>query len=379
MDAPPYLTGIIARNEAWLDAHSDGIRPTRWRTEAQRERRAASKRRTRQRKATPRYRPRPSASAILIVNCRICNRLFIAHGRRLMATTCGDDDCRTRREAERKARNLAKATHRAHMRRTVTTDLGLTREQEAEMRRKTRKCVLCGIWMTSKPRLPNSKELDHILPVNQGGTHTHGNVRIICRHCNVTRPKDGSDWTGMLTLWAQAPDLQIAPSRKPKRPVPALRQCKCGTQFAAPGSQFMCANCISAVGRRAAELHASGDVTWDQVAAEVGYQSGWGAAYAAKRTGYTPVSKPKMVKPKNPPLQPCACGSPRQPHAPMCLTCWTGRAWRAVALYETGMTLRQVGDQLGCNKDTVVGLMQRVVIVHRRYGATRIELERMTA
>lgn len=60
----------------------------------------------------------------------------------------------------------------------------------------------CGVRMTDVPYLVNSKELDHIVPINVGGTYTIGNVRIICRQCNQQRPKDGSDYTGPVTLWA---------------------------------------------------------------------------------------------------------------------------------------------------------------------------------
>jgi 5-methylcytosine-specific restriction endonuclease McrA len=80
----------------------------------------------------------------------------------------------------------------------------VTADFERNLRTQTRRCPLCKVWMTSKPYLPNSKELDHIVPRNAGGTHTLGNVRIICRTCNIGRPKDGSDYTGPVTLWALA-------------------------------------------------------------------------------------------------------------------------------------------------------------------------------
>jgi 5-methylcytosine-specific restriction endonuclease McrA len=56
--------------------------------------------------------------------------------------------------------------------------------------------------MIDEPYEPNSKELDHMIPLNAGGTHTIGNVRIICRSCNRQRPHDGSDYIGPVTLWA---------------------------------------------------------------------------------------------------------------------------------------------------------------------------------
>lgn len=76
---------------------------------------------------------------------------------------------------------------------------------------------MCGVYMTNKPNRPNSKHLDHIVPLNQGGTHTHGNVRIICADCNLRRPKDGSDYTGQITLWAQGAIPVSRPDRRRDR------------------------------------------------------------------------------------------------------------------------------------------------------------------
>jgi hypothetical protein len=218
----------------------------------------------------------------------------------------------------------ARRRNREHLKRVTVSDI--THGQELVMRKRARKCPLCDVRMTDKPHLPNSKELDHILPVNQGGTHTHGNVRIICRKCNQGRPKDGSDYAGMLTLWAQGPapvsrpdgrrpvaggmcrkglhpwipsNLKVIASRgretcaacyeaRQQRRLKPPRRCKCGALFQASGNQFMCPACIEATARKAAELHSQGGLTWDQVAAEVGYRSDWGAAYAARRIGYIP-------------------------------------------------------------------------------------------
>lgn len=72
------------------------------------------------------------------------------------------------------------------------------------LRAKAKRCPLCQVKLLDEPYLPASKELDHIIPQGAGGTHTIGNVRIICRKCNITRPHDGSDYTGPVTLWADA-------------------------------------------------------------------------------------------------------------------------------------------------------------------------------
>jgi 5-methylcytosine-specific restriction endonuclease McrA len=105
-----------------------------------------------------------------------------------------------RRQSRCKDCDNAQRRHRDHIRYTGVSDI--TPEQELAMRKRTRKCSLCAVYMTNKPGLPNSKHLDHILPLILGGTHTHGNVRIICRSCNLKRPKDGSD-VAQVTLWCR--------------------------------------------------------------------------------------------------------------------------------------------------------------------------------
>jgi hypothetical protein len=288
------------------------------------------------------------------------------------------------------AMQRARSRNREHLKRAAVSDI--THAQELAMRERARKCPLCDVRMTDKPHLPNSKELDHILPVNQGGTHTHGNVRIICRKCNQSRPKDGSDYTGMLTLWAHDPG---AVSRKrttcraglhpyskggckacrktqpyeDKRSKPR-KQCKCGALFAAPGNQFMCAACIDAAAHKAAELHASG-LTWSQVAVEVGYTTFEGARYAAKRIGYRPT--PKQAAPPQRPL--CMCGAPVGGNrggrgGSICGACVTERAWRAVEMrFEQGRTLRYIADQLGFVSITsVTNLMKTVVTIESQMG-----------
>ena len=56
---------------------------------------------------------------------------------------------------------------------------------------------------------PRQKHLDHIVAIAIGGTHTRGNVRVICATCNLARPHDGSDLNGhQSNLWAS--DLAAA-------------------------------------------------------------------------------------------------------------------------------------------------------------------------
>lgn len=54
-------------------------------------------------------------------------------------------------------------------------------------------CELCKCELKNYKGHPESRQLDHIIPVNIGGTHTKDNVRYLCRTCNLRRPKNGSD------------------------------------------------------------------------------------------------------------------------------------------------------------------------------------------
>lgn len=289
----------------------------------------------------------------------------------------------------------ARRRHREHLRRVTVSDI--TPEQEEAMRRKARKCPMpgCGVWMTSKPHLPNSKELDHILPINQGGTHTHGNVRIICRRCNQKRPKDGSDYTETLTLWAQGevpvsrprkmmcsttcrkglhpwtPENIVTEGRKRKcrlcrqlrQKRAPLRECQCGAMFAAPGSTLMCPDCTLAAAHAAAYLHGLFELGWSEIAPLVGYTTAEGVRHAAKRIGYTTAPKPAM--PKRTRVCP-DCGTPKA--GLQCEPCTTARAWQAVRMRQAGMTLRDIASQLGYSSQTTVTSLLKTVVDVRPYS-----------
>lgn len=100
-------------------------------------------------------------------------------------------------------RERARQRIKTHRRKDWSRLTDITPEYELGLRVKAKRCPLCKTKMTDQPYLPASKELDHIVPRGVGGTHTMGNVRIICRKCNLDRPGDGSDYLGPVTLWAQ--------------------------------------------------------------------------------------------------------------------------------------------------------------------------------
>ena len=59
--------------------------------------------------------------------------------------------------------------------------------------------LFCVFYEKMIPKLyeKNAKKreraIDHILPINVGGMHRKNNIRIICKKCNLKRPKDGKD------------------------------------------------------------------------------------------------------------------------------------------------------------------------------------------
>lgn len=186
---------------------------------------------------------------------RETSRGATAYGR--FCTRCAADRKRTR-----ESRKVSK-------RRTAQRFTDITAEYERELRRRTRRRILCRTWMTGKPDRPNSKQLDHIIPIVMGGTHTVGNVRIICRTCNLSRPKDGTDLAGhQPTLWAQDLGAVEAMSEAP-RPARRGPRCRCGRTMVSG----QCPTCplrskrktISPdVGKRAAEMRADG-VKWQDI------------------------------------------------------------------------------------------------------------------
>lgn len=139
----------------------------------------------------------------------------------------------------------------------------------------------CGVRLTSKPFLPNSKELDHIVPRVMGGAHTVGNTRIICRLCNARRPDDASD-IDQLSLSSMIDPVALAIATMPRvRRVPKLRSGRvcagCGGEARRPGRKAWCLDCITERARRGWELRAAG-VGWQEIAEQIGL-GGTGSTY----------------------------------------------------------------------------------------------------
>jgi hypothetical protein len=95
---------------------------------------------------------------------------------------------------EYRKRNPMIAKNNEHRRRARMKTTDINSKWLNDLYTKASKCPLCNFEMSEDSRkYPLGKTLDHIIPLNIGGTHTKNNVRIVCAKCNCSRPKDGSD------------------------------------------------------------------------------------------------------------------------------------------------------------------------------------------
>lgn len=81
----------------------------------------------------------------------------------------------------------------SHKRRMKCKITDITTDWLKDFREYSTHCKICGCEMNEIKFHSQSKHLDHIVPLSVGGMHTINNVRFICRKCNLSRPKDGSD------------------------------------------------------------------------------------------------------------------------------------------------------------------------------------------
>jgi 5-methylcytosine-specific restriction endonuclease McrA len=64
------------------------------------------------------------------------------------------------------------------------------------------KCCFCGVRTPRELRgsqMPNSPELDHILPLSTGGDHSKVNLQLLCRRCNLRKGNKplGQTWLAL--------------------------------------------------------------------------------------------------------------------------------------------------------------------------------------
>jgi len=73
--------------------------------------------------------------------------------------------------------------------RALSVNSDITNTYLAELLKNSLKCPICGSKYINK----SDKHIDHIIPISVGGEHCKDNIRVICKRCNLTRPKDGRD------------------------------------------------------------------------------------------------------------------------------------------------------------------------------------------
>ena len=146
------------------------------------------------------------APPLWVRDCAECGQPFAVLAN-LRQTHCSAQ-CKTARKRRQGAKRGPRTAHhrqQRHRRRAARYITDLRAADLKAMLAARTYCPLCRRRMVDAHHHPRAKHIDHIIPIAAGGTHTRGNIRVICRSCNLTRPIDGSDVVGQVTLWAQLP------------------------------------------------------------------------------------------------------------------------------------------------------------------------------
>lgn len=136
--------------------------------------------------------------------CSHCSRLYSRN--RLFQRYCSET-CRGKSKAEAKARYRDSESYQAARRRGKSRRRAVLRGCEHEsidpikvFDRDRWRCHLCGIKTPQRLRgttKDDAPELEHIISLADGGTHTWGNVACSCRRCNIAK---GAGSRGQLGL-----------------------------------------------------------------------------------------------------------------------------------------------------------------------------------
>tara|TARA_Y100000034_G_scaffold118256_1_gene158747 strand:+ start:444 stop:1088 length:645 start_codon:yes stop_codon:yes gene_type:complete len=76
-----------------------------------------------------------------------------------------------------------------HRRRARYKNSNITKDWLMQLKENTVFCSICEVKMNNINHHPDQYNLDHIIPLKFGGSHSKNNVRFICRQCNLNRPK----------------------------------------------------------------------------------------------------------------------------------------------------------------------------------------------
>lgn len=180
----------------------------------------------RQREYRRKRSAQPTPKKQVICRCAVCGESFTAHRARRL---CGKRECRlevTRRTSRElsAAKKVLRARKCKECGKTFVPEYGNKRRgfdtedcmkkygsrvgkatRRARLRgagkvecidplfilkRDGYRCYLCGTKTPKSLRgtiLPNAPEIDHVVPIARGGTHTEANLRCVCRSCNIRK------------------------------------------------------------------------------------------------------------------------------------------------------------------------------------------------
>lgn len=113
--------------------------------------------------------------------CPVCSREFVPADAASMQSRHCSPECV--QQAKKRLHRIGKSRRRARMRGVHAESVDPIKVFE----RDRWKCKLCGVKTPRAKRgtyEPDAPELDHILPLAQGGEHTYRNVQCACRSCN---------------------------------------------------------------------------------------------------------------------------------------------------------------------------------------------------
>lgn len=112
--------------------------------------------------------------------CKECSKLFISEYGDKRRTFCSDK-C-----SAKHGKRISKAVRRTRLR--GADDNRIERVDPLFIcERDGWRCYLCGIKTPRRLRgtcEPNAPEVDHVVPVARGGSHTEDNLKCCCRRCN---------------------------------------------------------------------------------------------------------------------------------------------------------------------------------------------------
>jgi 5-methylcytosine-specific restriction endonuclease McrA len=84
---------------------------------------------------------------------------------------------------------LVKNRNRKNLMRTLEKESDINNKYLKYLLDLSSTCPMCYVEYNSK----QDKHIDHIKPISVGGKHKKNNIRVICKKCNLSRPKDGRD------------------------------------------------------------------------------------------------------------------------------------------------------------------------------------------